>query len=77
MGIPMISSDLDVIREIVKSGTEAYLCSPDDLTSWLKALEELKPQEIRKKISESAYERLKNEFTWTIRANNIIAFIKR
>ena len=39
---PIIASNLPVLKEILKHEYNCLLCSPDDITDWIKAINRLK-----------------------------------
>ena len=58
-GIPVLSTDVNGISEIVENGKTALLVSPSDPTALADGIEMLKQdKELRKKLSDSATERI-------------------
>ncbi|RKQ42310.1 glycosyltransferase involved in cell wall biosynthesis [Roseivirga pacifica] len=75
---PIITSDLEVIREVLKNNESAILCNPDNLQEWVNAINLLSSNPLEaSKIAENAYRTFTNEFTWSKRAKNILNFIDR
>jgi glycosyltransferase involved in cell wall biosynthesis len=70
-GVPIISSDLPSIREILVNNHNGLLCKPNDLKSWVKAIKKLDKQELAKKISKNAYSIYKSKYNWKFRAYEI------
>jgi len=72
-GVPIISSDLPVLREVLKDGENALLVPPDDSRCWVTALDRLFSDKVlAMKIGECAHENYKVEHTWARRAQKII-----
>lgn len=68
---PIITSDLPVIREILDEESALFV-PPDDVNAWHAALTcLLKDADLRKKLSENAYE-LVGEYTWLARQKKIL-----
>lgn len=77
-GKPIISSNLDVLREILIDSENALLVAPDNLEEWHAALKLLKNNsELAVKIGENARSQLLTEYTWSIRAKKIIHILER
>jgi len=71
---PIVCSDLPVIREILISEEHALLCNPDNVEEWVAALLRLKTdEELRGKLAENAFKKLKQNYTWKKRAENVLA----
>ena len=67
----IITSDLPVIREVLKEET-AVLVSPDDLDAWHNAITRLlSDPELREKLAKNAYARVK-DYTWLARQKKIL-----
>lgn len=71
---PIVCSDLPVIREILTHNLNALLCNPDNVEEWVEALQRLKTdEELRGKLAENAFQKLKRNHTWKKRADNVLA----
>lgn len=70
-GAPIISSDLQSIREILIDNYNALLCKPNDLKSWIKAIKKINKAGIGAKISKNAYSIYKKKYNWRHRAGEI------
>jgi glycosyltransferase involved in cell wall biosynthesis len=68
---PIISSDIKVLREVLNS-KNAILVPPDNINSWVNALNLLRNKNLRKKLSTTAYNDYLNNYTWDKRASNIL-----
>jgi glycosyltransferase involved in cell wall biosynthesis len=74
---PILSSDLPVIREVLKDGENALLVAPSDVKAWVAALTRLKDPELRKTLSDNAFRDLEVNYTWQKRARNILKFVDK
>jgi len=72
-GVPVISSDLPVLREVLKNGVNAMLVAPDNVDEWLSALDYLvNHTEQASIIGQNAHELYLSEYTWSRRATALI-----
>ena len=70
---PIISSDLNSIREILVNNHNAILCNPNKFSEWKLAIKKLNTDKIfRDKIAKNALNTFQKNFTWDIRVRNII-----
>lgn len=73
-GVPIISSDLPVLREVLNDGHNCLLVPPSDADAWIAALARLgNDQELASRIGATAHEQYEKHHTWTRRAERIIA----
>ena len=73
-GVPIISSDLPVLREILINEKNCILVSPADVSSWINALDRIiNNTEFAEYISLNAHFQYQREHTWNSRAEKIIA----
>jgi len=72
-GVPIISSNLPVLTEILHNGENALLVPPDDYSSWIEALDTLinKPS-LAASLAKQGHEDYASKYTWDIRSRNII-----
>lgn len=69
---PIISSDLDVIREVLNE-QNSLLVHPSDIDDWKKAIIKLsEDKELSNKIAKQAYEDFISNYTWDKRAEKIL-----
>jgi glycosyltransferase involved in cell wall biosynthesis len=69
VGKPIVASDLEVLREILEHDRTALLCNPDDIETWVAAIERLRSdQSLGRKLGEAARELLERNHTWDTRA---------
>jgi glycosyltransferase involved in cell wall biosynthesis len=72
-GVPIISSDLPVLREILINEKNCMLVSPADVSSWINALDRIiNNTEFAEYISSNAHFQYQREHTWNSRAEKII-----
>ena len=74
-GKPIISSDLPVLREVLKNNINSILVESDNINEWDSAIKLLIiNKELRSKLGRNAYIDFKFNYTWEIRAKKIIKF---
>ena len=74
--VPIISSDIPVLREVLVNNTNSLLVKSDDCNAWSNAiLKIVNDKSTAKKISSNAYSDFKEKFTWKIRVEKIIKFL--
>tara|TARA_B100000212_G_scaffold315529_1_gene269767 strand:- start:49 stop:1158 length:1110 start_codon:yes stop_codon:yes gene_type:complete len=72
-GVPILSSNLPVLKEILKDKVNCLLVNPSDPNDWKENLELLKNNPgIGERISKNAFIQYKNNHTWKQRANKIL-----
>lgn len=72
-GVPIISSDLPVLREILLNEKNCILVSPADVNSWTSALDRIiNNTEFAEYIGSNAHFQYQREHTWNSRAEKII-----
>ena len=75
-GVPIISSDLPVLNEILTNRVNALLVNASDYHEWCKALKDLVDNpSLSISLADSAYKDYKNKYTWSIRAQKILDII--
>ena len=73
VGVPIISSDLPVLREILIDKHNCLLVDPEDIMCWSSALNEILNNKLfSEKISENAYREFRQKYTWEYRAKRIM-----
>jgi glycosyltransferase involved in cell wall biosynthesis len=70
---PIIASNLPSVEEILEDKKTALLVDYNNISDWQKAIKEIlcKP-DLAKKISENAFEKLKNNYTWSTRSKKVL-----
>lgn len=72
-GVPFISSDLPVLREVLSDGVNSLLVEPDNSDAWISALLRLIAEpDLAKRISSQAHIDYQNHHTWLIRAEKLV-----
>lgn len=75
-GKAIISSDLPVLHEVLKSEFNCILCKPSDIDDWTSALIRLKnDNELKVRLGRNALEDLRRNYLWSVRAKNIVDLI--
>ena len=73
VGVPIISSDLPVLREVLVNNENSLLVEADNIKAWSRALNEVIYNEIlAERLGSNAYDEYKNKYTWKLRAKGII-----
>lgn len=71
-GVPFISSDLPVLREILHDEKNCLLAGPDNITEWISAIQKLQNDaSLREVLSRNAVEEIRKEYNWQNRAKTI------
>jgi len=72
-GVPIIASDLPVLREVLQHERNALLCPPTDSSAWQSSLEMLKKNpELGVRLGKNALEDFLRNYTWQARASNVL-----
>lgn len=75
--VPMISSKIPVLEEVLIHDYNALLCTPDDIKSWKKALKTLKDDPKKAKyLAINSLDAIKKTYSWSARAKFLINNIK-
>jgi len=73
---PIVCSDLPVLREILEHGETAWLCQPENLAEWERALDRLRlDRDLRLQLGRNAFQAWKASHTWSVRAGNVMDFV--
>lgn len=76
-GLPSVLSDMPMIREIVGNKESALLVENDSKKFAISILELIKKTELRKKLSENAFQRAKEHFSAIRYVNDRKAFLEK
>ena len=72
-GIPIISSNLPVLSEVLINKFNALLVEYDSKKDWVNALDRiLEDDNLAQKISKNAYDLYLNDYTWSARSRKIM-----
>lgn len=77
-GVPIISSDLAVLREVLKDGHNAMLVTADDCNAWVAALDRLLADPVlAMRIGSAGHADYRAHYTWDQRAQALLAAAER
>lgn len=77
-GLPIVCSDLPVLREILRDRETALMCAPDVVEEWERALIRLRDEpELREAIGKQGQREFLAHYTWTKRAEHVLAGLSR
>lgn len=74
-GIPIIASNLDVLKEVLNSNN-SILVQFDDVKMWCDAIKKLENIELRERLSNNGLKELRVKYSWSVRAAKIKNFFK-
>lgn len=73
--VPIVASDLPVLREVLRPGVNALMVAPDDVDGWEAAIRLLmNDPELRTRLGTAARHDLEEKYTWRARAAKLVAF---
>jgi len=76
-GVPLISSDLPVLREVLINEYNSLLVPPEDYEEWVLALSRLiDDKNLSDSIGKQAHTDYKSMYTWEKRADSLIRILK-
>ena len=76
-GKPIICSDLPALQEIISQGRNGLLVKADDPTEWVDCICNLaKSASYREALGQEGLKDIQDHYSWNIRADNILEFIK-
>lgn len=76
-GRAIISSDIDVLKEVLEDNRNCLFCSPDDVDCWKSAIERLKNNpDLALRIGREAKRDFLEKYSWDSRVRNIFSRIK-
>ncbi|MEN6428834.1 MAG: glycosyltransferase family 4 protein [Phycisphaerales bacterium] len=72
-GVPLIASDLPVLREVLVPECNGLLVAPDDVGAWAQAIQRLAGDcELRQRLAASARADVVRKYNWSVRAKTIV-----
>ena len=72
-GVPLISSDLPVLREVLTHKVNAMLAQPENVMEWIEALDELSENtQAGYQMAQNAFDHYEAFYTWEKRAASLI-----
>ena len=74
---PILASDIEVLREVLVHEKNSILCDPDDSEAWQAGLSRLlSDRELADRLTSKAFADLTEKYTWSKRAEALLAFIE-
>ena len=74
---PILASNVEVLREVLVHEENSVLCDPDDIEAWQAGLRRLlSDRELAERLTNKAFAELTEKYTWSKRAETLLAFIK-
>ena len=71
--VPIISSDLPVLREVLRHNQNCLMATPDNARAWIEALDRLINNEaLGQLLGEQAHQDYLNHYTWDYRAKALL-----
>ncbi len=72
-GVPLIASDLPILREVLVAEHNCLMAPPDDIPAWSKAIERLvKDPELGRRLAANARAEVAGKHNWPARAERIL-----
>jgi len=72
-GVPLIASDLPVLREVLQPERNCLMVAPDDVEAWAQAIQRLAgAPELRQHLVASAIREIRSRYNWPARAKRIL-----
>jgi glycosyltransferase involved in cell wall biosynthesis len=77
-GTPFVASDLPVLKEVLRDGSNAVLVAPDSIAAWRGGILALRDDPARRQVlAKRAYDDYLSNYTWRRRAERVIALASR
>jgi len=77
-GMPIVASDVPVLREVLTDRVNAILVAPENVDGWVAAIKELAADaNLRANIGRRARKDFLAEYTWRSRAGKVLGMISR
>lgn len=77
-GVPVISSDLPVLREVLTDGSNALLVPPADPQAWIAAVDRLaRDPALARSLGERGHAEYRERYTWDARAAKLLSIAER
>lgn len=72
-GVPIVASDIPVLREILEQERNCLLASPTDISAWERAVDRLRSDvALRRSLADAALDDLRQRYTWATRVSNVL-----
>ena len=73
VGVPIISSNISVLKEVLIDSENCLLVEPDDVNAWSDALQRIISNvELEEKLGFNAHSLYKDKYTWKHRAKDML-----
>ena len=70
---PIISSNLNVLREVLRHNVNSFLANPTNVAEWSRLLDKIyKNKNLSNVITNNAYLSFKSKYSWDIRVKNLL-----
>jgi glycosyltransferase involved in cell wall biosynthesis len=77
-GVPLISSRLAVLQEVLEEGANCLMANPDDIDEWSIRLTQLRDsKDLRAALAKKALIDVTERYTWVARARHLLNEYKR
>ena len=70
--IPIVASNIAVIREVLENNVNALLCDENNIPEWKNAIELLRDSNLSQRLTENAYKDFISNYTYDQRAKDIM-----
>ena len=75
-GVPIVSSDLPVLREVLRDSENCLLVTPNSASSWSGALRRIiDDKSLSSNLGDNAYFQYKSRHTWAGRAEGMLRLL--
>jgi len=72
-GVPLIASDIPVLREVLEPDHNCLMVSPMDVRAWTQAIQRLVSNpELRASLAENAVSDVREKYNWRVRAQIVL-----
>ena len=76
VGVPIISSNISVLKEVLVDSENCLLVEPDDVNAWSDALQRIiSNTELEESLGFNAYNLYKDKYSWRHRAKGMLTLI--
>lgn len=76
-GVPIVASDIPVLREVLAHEQNALLCRATHIEDWKRCLERLRDDDsLRQHLGQAARSQLAQKYTWAKRASRVLAEVE-
>lgn len=77
VGRPIVASNIEPIREILRDGENGLLCSPTNVEEWVSAIRKLISEpEISLRLASAAWKEVSEKYSWDARASTMLDLLR-